>query len=261
MKIRVVIPFATEYEDCKPLIKEMEACREHEFIIDAIQGCYVDNSRNQGVSTRRDNRVKQTPSEFHDIVLQLDSDITATLDDILDLIQPIIDGFCEVTCAPYKCHDLQVKDSLQCGIWENLNVGIVGEKYPLTALNTGLKQVDWCGAGCLAIKSTVFDTLDFPWFDRPMIDQDDKRVRVVEDIGFCMTLTTKEIPLWCNFDITIKHRERTKESFNWHNTPKSSFNLDPNDVKVILVGLHEIVAKFANPVIDKIKKQVKENSL
>lgn len=70
----------------------------------------------------------------------------------------------------------------------------------------GTRRVDAVGAGCLLIKTSVFEKVTFPWFRWPeMILPDGRHERVSDDLDFCQRCNAAGIGVWANGDIRCGH--------------------------------------------------------
>ena len=83
MKIRVCIPFYSEFESIKLGLQELDNCKEHEFVIEPRQGVNVANTRNSLINDQRSSKKYQNPLEGFDAFLTIDSDMEFTLNNIL----------------------------------------------------------------------------------------------------------------------------------------------------------------------------------
>lgn len=210
LKIKVCIPFHTEFKFCKPGLRELRDCKDIQFDIVARPTSVIAAGRNNLINDSRSCLLYQPLCSGYDYYLMCDSDIRFTLNDIRKLIS----NKKPVCFVPYKIHD---KPHLyDCGIFHPKVHGFIIGRYKVET--TGLKQVDWSAAGLSLIEAQVYENTEFPWYRQPVIRYLKSGNISSESIGFCMNLTAHGHEIWCDFDIHVEHKQRTQESYN--------FNLD-----------------------------------
>lgn len=205
MRIRVCIPFYAEYEATKSGIAELEACAEHEFVVEERRGTYIGKTRNHLVNEGRSSEKWQSPLEGFDAFLTIDSDISFTLADVLKLISHDKD----IVCAPYLVHNSA--DTYECGFF-NETAGSI--KLRANTTWNGLRFIEWAGSGFMLIKRHVFNEMEYPWYRHAMVRDGELQEESGEDIGFCMGAHIAGYKIYCDFDIAITHHNQT---FNWRN--------------------------------------------
>ena len=186
MKIRVVIPFYSEYEATKPGLKELRACEDIEFSIQPIRGTYIAEARNAGVLDSFD---------YH---LFIDSDIGFSLEDVFKLLKT---GK-EVIGGAYPRHEN--RERFCAGYWEGTG-GILREY--IKKATPEVIPVDFVGAGFLLVKSTFFEKKE-PWFHHRMIMKAGEKKEIGEDFAFCILSKEKGIQPFCHFGVNLKHRRQ-----------------------------------------------------
>lgn len=67
-----------------------------------------------------------------------------------------------------------------------------------TTGETGLRRVEWVGAGCLMVRRSVFERIPFPWFEHPVPGID-------EDAIFCAKARTLGIPVYLDCGLHAGH--------------------------------------------------------
>jgi GT2 family glycosyltransferase len=93
----------------------------------------------------------------------------------------------------------------------------IGEPYETTFLEDvpeGIVQVTSTGTGCLMIDCTVFDEIEYPWFE---FDKTKENHPVGEDINFCYKAGEKGIKIYVDCDVKTEHltQVRVNESL-WY---------------------------------------------
>ena len=212
MKIRVCIPFYSEFESTKPGLLELKACQEHEFYIEPRQGTYPKGAvRNHlttdaGIAQKRNNLVDDgVPGVLDfDAFLFVDSDISFTLSDVLKLIEWDKD----IVGSPYRS---QGDPGYEVGLWST--PGRIKSRYPKDM--SGIKEVDWIGAGFLLVKREVFEKLQYPWFRHTLVDMDGYQEEVGEDLSFCLLAQSAGFKVYCNFETPVQHRIRNHSDIDW----------------------------------------------
>jgi ABC-type lipopolysaccharide export system ATPase subunit len=69
-----------------------------------------------------------------------------------------------------------------------------------------IKEVDWTGTGFMLIPSSIFESLEYPWFRSYVIKKGDQSALSTEDISICMdvkNLLNKKI--FCDCGIRVAH--------------------------------------------------------
>lgn len=207
MRAKVCIPFYTEFETTKGGLLELSYCQEVDFDIHPRQGPTVSRLRNNLINDGKSQKMYQSSPEGYDYFLMIDSDIGFKLQDVLKLISHNKD----ICVAPYKKHESQGK--YDCGMFYPEQPGrILGNAV---TTETGFKKIDWCGAGFMLMKSTVFEKMEYPWYRHPIVRFRDNQEIASEDVGFCMNAKEHGLDIWCDFDIELEHKKRNVSNFNW----------------------------------------------
>jgi len=208
MKIRVCIPFYSEFEATKNGLLALKEFGGIEFDIVARQGSSIGYTRNSLINDLASIKICQTPAKGYDYFLMVDSDISFTLDDVLRLISHEK----SICCAPYTMHSNPKLYSV--GYFKTGKPGFIDTMASVSV--TGFHRVDWSGAGFMLIKREVFSKMRYPWYRHNMVKiSETEQDETGEDIGFCMGARNAGIDIWCDFDIKIKHTDRNKKSFDW----------------------------------------------
>jgi len=148
--------------------------------------------------------VKQSLSHYdYDYYMCIDSDIEFNPEDVQALVNrnvDIISGFYQFRY--------------------NNNYGVAGTfQYTGCTIHkdgflkwdsTGLKEVDWVGAGFLLIKREVLENIDFPYFREGIltyINNDGKEEAQWhgEDVGFCISAKKAGYKIYVDCDVKVNH--------------------------------------------------------
>ena len=96
----------------------------------------------------------------------------------------------------------------------------VGEPYKMVLMDPipdGLVKVIATGTGCLMIKTHVFESLDYPWFE--FGHNDGKPVG--EDINFCYNAGKKGFDIYVDTTVRPEHLSNTRVNWNLYELQKS----------------------------------------
>ncbi|HUU53081.1 MAG TPA: hypothetical protein VMW44_00405, partial [Candidatus Bathyarchaeia archaeon] len=95
-----------------------------------------------------------------------------------------------------------------------------GEPYKMTQIDPipeELFKVTATGTGCLMIKTDVFETIDYPWFE---FDTHDGNL-VGEDINFCYKAKEKGFEVYIDPTVRTEHLSQTRVNWNLYQMQKS----------------------------------------
>jgi len=157
-------------------------------------GCNIAHVRNYSVNEQDCCKLFQKNFNF-DYLLSIDCDIEYTQDDVEKII-----GYNLPVCGgSYKVD----KKNYAAGPWNSLP----GNCSYATGTIHGLQKVDWTGAGFMCIRRDVFERVAYPWFEGVLIETADAAVETSEEIGLMYKLRRYDIPVYCDFDIKLKHHK------------------------------------------------------
>ncbi len=200
--INICIPYYKEYDAVKPALAELPP---NKYRVSAMQGTLISQSRNSLILGRYNSLMYPAPPK--EDTLFIDSDISATVDDIEAICK--LGETNPVVFFPYETR--KGSNLYQCGEWGQA-IGVTGMSY--SSHSRGTHNVAWCGAGFLYIKKEVFAELDFPYFYHGVLRYMEHAVNHSEDIGFCIKLHNKGIPILCNFKNPVNHiKEMSKYEY------------------------------------------------
>jgi len=205
MRIKVCLPFYSEFEFAKPGLQELLNCKEHQFVVEPRQGVLAGRLRNSLIADKVSSDKHQLPVKGFDAFLTIDSDIGFTLKHVLKLISHDKD----IVGCPYLEHGSD--SDYVCGTF-TYPLGVIDSKYDTIQRNLG--KVDWMGSGMMLIKSHVFEKMEYPWYRHYMITKGGFNEETGEDIGFCLQALKANFRVWCDFDNPVQHKPRSKEDFN-----------------------------------------------
>jgi hypothetical protein len=157
---------------------------------------------------------KQTPFQGnieYDYILWIDSDITFTFDDFEKLLIMkkdvasglyLMDGGKEY--ATVKKMDFEYLNNN--GSFSFISKDVL-TKYPKTF------EVDYTGMGFMLIKKGVIEKLEYPWFEPTFFEFKSKNGFIIkdfcsEDVGFCLKLKNKNIPIYINKNVIVGHQKK-----------------------------------------------------
>lgn len=69
----------------------------------------------------------------------------------------------------------------------------------------GVRRVNAVGAGCLLVKTSVFERVGFPWFRWPEMILNGRHERVSDDLDFCDRCTALGVEVWADGDVRCGH--------------------------------------------------------
>jgi hypothetical protein len=204
IKIRVGLP---SYDgrlrnETTATLKRLVDCKEYNFEICRIDGGCVYRGRNAsslaipGIAGGKRKQIMP-----YDYYLAMDWDMSFGIENVKRLIasgKDIISGAYGDRTG--------TSDKLIAGYYDKIPGDCPMQKR-LDFWNSGLKEVDWVGAGCLLIKKSVFETMDYPYWTHNVItlEKEDFREIVSEDVSFCMNARAAGFKIWCDLDNRIAH--------------------------------------------------------
>lgn len=222
MRIKVCISYYLEYNACKEGLEELDACKEHIFVLSPLRGSVLALQRNTLISGCRSSKRYQRAENGYDGFLTIDSDIEFTLEDVLSMIKankPIV-------ALPYETKSKS--GVYQVGKWGRVK-GDIGFKYGTS--ERGFKQVDWIGAGMHYVQAEVYATTEYPWYRHALVETEDLQSETGEDIGFCLNLEEHCWEIWCNFDNPVQHNKGLDMTTQTQEAPKLPNNIDTEVLK------------------------------
>lgn len=207
--IRVCTPYYMGYKPAQPGIDSLIGDDRFEAV--QRRGTYIAHARNSMI-TDNFSTLKKQPILDRDFLF-VDSDIVFTKDHVEHIVE--LGKTNPIVFFPYRTH--ANPELYQCGEWGSV-FGTIGMRYP--AISQGQQRIGWCGAGFLFVKKEVLEEIDYPYFRDYVLDIGAHSVPVGEDIGFCIQVSNKGIPILCDFNKPVGHTLRTKEYLHVESTSK-----------------------------------------
>lgn len=181
---------------------------EHECLFEFIRGHDCATARNKIVDKAQELNV--------DYVLMVDNDVTPPKDALLNLLSHGVD-----VVLGYYAH--RNADNIYTGracVCKYLkDDGTPWFNYPLESEYTSdelrekreageyLIQIHGGGMGCALINMSVFDRLDYPWFD--WVNYHDKKIGMLsEDLYFCEKCKADFTPIYTDTRVACGHLMR-----------------------------------------------------
>lgn len=188
MKILIAVPtFETIQPEVFKAIYNLKS--EHELHFDFVKGYDCAQARN--------NIAKIAMAHEYDYVLMVDSDTIIpadTLDLMLDPPADVVLGVC-----PRK----NTKDGKSAIV--KLNSHYYHDNYYYSELPEGRTRVKGGGFACALVKTTVFNVIDYPFFN--YVTKEDWST-LSEDYYFCQQCTNYGIEIWMDPRVRCGHLAR-----------------------------------------------------
>jgi hypothetical protein len=244
MKILVVCFYYQNIEpECEAGLKQLEKSKLHEYVILRAKSSSLVQARNKVIAA-------YLPQKF-DKIITIDSDIEFSE----STIEAGIAHGKEFVAFPYE---RKGEDLYECGVFGS-EVGHIVERFPLTT--KGLQEVrGYVGAGLNIYDAQVLlnmiDEELYPWYYMPVVKDDTDMYGLTvtgEDIGFCINLMKADVPIYVDFDMPVRHILRVDEETG---IDSKTLRLEPVEIGLILKSIDELPRKLANPIYEKICKQV-----
>jgi hypothetical protein len=201
----VVVPYANNSDltpECVKSLEKLQNCKEIDVDIMECQGATISKLRSNGVDLDNPQVVKKTITAY-DYYMAIDSDIEFEVEDVLKLLSHNLD----IVSGAYQFRGDM--DLMVAGI-EVKNPGTSAGNLAFTHWGeTGLREVDWVGAGFLLIKKEVLEAMEYPYFFERAVQYTSNGVLcsmlVGEDVGFCLSAREAGFKIHCDCDVKVKH--------------------------------------------------------
>jgi GT2 family glycosyltransferase len=149
----------------------------------------------------------------YDYIMWIDSDIIFTLEQFFALLYQIESkSHIKVLSGLYLMGDNQHYATVR-----GLDVGYLKKhgsfefinKTDDSVNNKDIFEVDYTGFGFLIMRSGVFEKFQYPWFSPIKIKIKDTQISDFssEDVGFCLKLKSKDIPVCIFSRVIVKHQK------------------------------------------------------
>ena len=205
MKILIAVPtFETIYPDTYKSLWELDKTG-HEVLFDSVRGYDVATAR---------NRIAQMAMDLGtDYVLMVDNDVVLPR----DALQKLLENAKDVNLGYYAHRDtdnIYRGNTCICKLMDSN--GKEYYNFPLESeftakemkflTDAGAKklEVHGGGMGCALIRTEVFRTLKYPWYDWVNYS-DDNRGMLSEDLYFCVQCRDNGIPIYADVRVGCGH--------------------------------------------------------
>ena len=195
MKILIAVPtYETIYPDTFKSIYDLERPDNSELLFESIRG--------YDCAAARNHIVKKCIELHCDYVLMVDNDVILPKDTLINLLshdQEVVTGY-----YAHRQNNTYTGKSCLCKLGE-FNYT---QQYSADELRELREQGEYCiqihggGAGCILIKSTVFQKFEFPWFK--WVQYNDGGT-LSEDLYFCEQCKNNNIPIYADTRVSCGH--------------------------------------------------------
>ena len=194
MKILIAVP---TYENIQPdtfkSIYGLDRCG-HWVVFDF--------SRGYDVATARNNIANQAKAENADFVFMVDNDVRLPSEALRNLLEPQVD-----VCLGFYAHRWgNVFDGrtnvCRLGEFNYTDMYKAEELRSLREQGTFREQIHGGGLGCALIRTSVFDSIAFPYFS--WTHYQDGNV-LGEDLNFCERCKEQNIPIYVDTRVGCEH--------------------------------------------------------
>lgn len=215
MRILIAVPtFENIYPDVFKAIYDLDetyqsesgdAVLPNEYIFEYIRGYDCATARNRIVMTAQQNKA--------DYILMVDNDVIIPPETIeLFLDEPV--DVCLGAYAHRDTDNIYRGRTCLCRLYQPngqkyFNYPLESEyeaKELILLEEAGEKkiQIHGGGMGCAFIKTSVFNKINYPWYDWVNYS-DDNRGMLSEDLYFCEQCRSKDIPIYTDVRVKAKH--------------------------------------------------------
>jgi hypothetical protein len=202
IKIRVGLPVydGKMTAPTQQTVKMLSSNKDFDFEVINVSGIFTHLARDissLAVPSSGGGKTKQILP--YDYYLAMDADTAFDVDNV----RRLVDAGKDIIGGAYG-HRAGCSEYIVAGMFDGAP-GDCPKTKCLKFWESGLREVDWCGAGCLLIKKVVFETLEFPYWRNRIVVKDDFSNQTTEDIGFCMSAKEAGFKIYCDLDNRIAH--------------------------------------------------------
>jgi len=229
MKLKICIPFYKEYEACKKGLAEfsrMKGRPDH----------YIGTAKSYDPALGRNTLVSKSQKKWQvefeggfSHYLFIDSDISFRARDVMRLLAQDKD----IISGAYVRKDNP--EYYQGGFWAEDLPGNI--KNYVRSESTGTHKVDYVGGGFLLVKAEALVRMEYPWFRRVMISNEETQAEVQEDYGFCLNARDHDLDVFLDCDVVVDHIFETEE--------KNSEDFTPDSISRDVLMITEALTKFS----------------
>ena len=204
-RIKVRIPYPNHADICpavKESVRKLRECQHLNVDVGYVQGASISILRNAAVNNNASEKTHQTDFDF-DFFLSVDSDVEFSPEDVAALVNRGVD----VVSGAYQHR--KDKSVMVAGMYSGTPGLVVANASFLPWHLTGLRAVDWVGAGFLLVRREVFERMAYPWFSEVVVTHHVDGVSYSpwagEDVGFCLTAQKAGFKIYVDCDIKVNH--------------------------------------------------------
>lgn len=215
-----------------------------------VRCTYIDDGRNNSIIKSANFNINQKLPENFDYYWFIDSDISFTLENVLQLL---------------KLEEYKILSGVYAERFDPKNQYCAGpfkEGYPgiidgfLSTKAKGIIPVDWHGAGFLKVHRSVLESVPYRWFDTVTVEYEENGIKQVtkmhEDVFFCTHCKKHGYNIYVNADCVVTHHLD-----QCNRSDKLSVNF--NDINSLTLAYFKISEKIKdyNSVLDRISLYIK----
>jgi hypothetical protein len=196
MKIRIILPAPNHSgvsKETRKSIFELIASKICEFEYFEMKAAWCSKGRNAGIEDKGTRDIRPDLGNW-DAILHVDADTQFTHENVLRLININRD----IISAAYSKRDFP--ENIVAGFWNDET----GAQF-IDNKETGIKEVGFVGHGLCLVKKSVYEKLEYPWYEMPIIRVGNKAFEVGEDIAFCRKAAKEGFKIFVDCDNRIKH--------------------------------------------------------
>lgn len=133
----------------------------------------------------------------YDFILWLDSDMVFEPEDVSKLIQANKDIISGAYSVGAKGHEQETVAGF-----------LRGGRVRLDQLTSSVIEVDYVGLGCLLMKKGVFESMEYPWFDKVYSNAGGNITHIGDDFALCMRAKTLGWKIHLHTGVVFGHQKK-----------------------------------------------------
>lgn len=135
----------------------------------------------------------------YDYILWIDSDMVFTPEDVTKLMQADKDIISGVYSMGSKGHEREAVAGFLKGGRVRLD--------QLTSMDS-VTEIDYAGLGFLMVKKGVFESMEYPWFNKVYVNSKDGKIMYAgNDFSFCLRAKTLGWKVYLHTDVILGHQK------------------------------------------------------
>jgi hypothetical protein len=212
VKIRIALPTPNHSgvsQETRQSIDTLLKSGIADFEVYEVQSTYPAQGRNAAIDEKESHDIHPALGDW-EYILTVDADMKFTPENVAKLIA--INNDIVSTSYIRRDHPEQIV----AGYWSDES----GPEF-LTPKATGLMAIDFVGNGLCLIRRSVFETLEFPWFENITIRRGNKATEVGEDVYFCKKAKAAGLNIFVDCDNRVEHL------VNWTPAPAPTPRFQP----------------------------------